>query len=68
MRSKTKEYKVEVQMCVKRTYIVIASTEDGAKAQARDNIYHEVMIDDQDIDWNYVATDGTQEPSTPPWV
>jgi hypothetical protein len=68
MTSKSKEYTVEVQMCVKRTYLVYASNEAGAKAQARDLIYHEVMIDDPDIDWDYEATNGTQEPSTPPWV
>ncbi|CAB4141471.1 hypothetical protein UFOVP418_40 [uncultured Caudovirales phage] len=68
MPNKSKEYTVEVQMCVKRTYLVTASTPKGAKDQAKSLIYHEVMIDDPDIDWDFVATDGSQTPSTPPWA
>ena len=68
MGNKTKEYTVEVQMCVKRTYLVTASTDAGAKAQARDLIYHEIMIDDPDVDWDYDISQDTRTPSTPPWV
>lgn len=68
MPANHKTYTVEVSMCVSRTYIVTAPTEAKAKAQARDLIYHAVMIDDPDVRWDYEVGDNTRALDTPPWV
>lgn len=53
MASKTKEYRIEVTMQVTRTYNINATGIVAAKAEARNNIYHDVMIDDPDVSWDY---------------
>lgn len=67
MPTKTKPYTVEVSMYVRRTYNVDEATHKAAQLAARDRIYHEVMIDDADITWEYEVTDNTRSPDTPPW-
>ena len=53
MASKTKNYRIEVIMQVKRTYNITATGIEAAKNEARNNIYHEMMIDDPDVSWDY---------------
>lgn len=40
-------------MQVTRTYNINATGIAAAKAEARNNIYHDVMIDDPDVSWDY---------------
>lgn len=68
MPTKTKPYTVEVSMYVRRTYNVDEANLKAAQLAARDRIYHEVMIDDPDISWDYDVQDLTRNPQTPPYV
>lgn len=67
MPTKTKPYTVEVSMYVRRTYNVDEANLKAAQQAARDRIYHEVMIDDADISWDYDVQDLTRSSQAAPW-